>query len=234
MASPSSKVRVAVTQHEPVWLDLAATVTKTCAIIAEAAKGGAQLVAFPECWIPGYPAWIWTRPVDFELAVRYVNNSLALDSPEMKRICQAAETHRIVVALGFSERDGDSVYIAQALIGEDGEIKSRRRKFKPTHMERTVFGDASGECLAAVVDTPGVGRIGGLSCWEHLQPLLKQYTLSQREQIHVAAWPPLDNFIEGSPGFWSMSAEGKYRLEPIIQRLISDNRMPELISNIRR
>ena len=54
-----STVRVAVTQHEPVWLDLAATTAKTCKIIKEAAEAGAKLVAFPECWIPGYPAWIW-------------------------------------------------------------------------------------------------------------------------------------------------------------------------------
>lgn len=54
-----SSVRVAVTQAEPVWLDLEATVTKTCTLIAEAARNGAQLVTFPECWIPGYPAWIW-------------------------------------------------------------------------------------------------------------------------------------------------------------------------------
>jgi hypothetical protein len=52
-------VRVAVTQHEPVWLDLDGTVDKTCKIIAEAAEGGAKLVVFPECWVPGYPAWIW-------------------------------------------------------------------------------------------------------------------------------------------------------------------------------
>lgn len=52
-------VRVAVTQHEPVWLDLQGTVKKTCAIIKDAAEAGAKLVAFPECWIPGYPCWIW-------------------------------------------------------------------------------------------------------------------------------------------------------------------------------
>lgn len=52
-------VRVAVTQHEPVWLDLQATVAKTIAIIKQAAAEGAKLVSFPECWIPGYPAWIW-------------------------------------------------------------------------------------------------------------------------------------------------------------------------------
>jgi nitrilase len=76
-------------------------------------------------------------------------------------------------------------------------------------MERTIFGDASGECLSEVVDLPGVGRTGQLSCWESIQPLLKYYTFNQQEDIHVAAWPPLDNFVDGSPGFWSMSLEGK-------------------------
>lgn len=126
----------------------------------------------------------------------------------MQRIRAAAAENQISVALGFSERDGESVYIAQALIDETGEIRMTRRKLKPTHMERTIFGDASGSCLAKVVDVADVGRVGGLSCWEHLQPLLKYYTFAQGEQIHVAAWPPLDKFIDGSPGFYSMSVEG--------------------------
>lgn len=204
----SKTIRVAVTQHEPVWLDLEATVKKTCDIIGEAATAGAKLVAFPEVWIPGYPAWIWTRPVDFDLGVKYVENSLAVDSPQMKQICAAAAEHGINVALGFSEREGQSVYIAQALIDEKGQIRVKRRKMKPTHMERTIFGDASGDCLAKVVDLPGVGNVGSLSCWEHIQPLLKYFTFSQQEQIHVAAWAPLDDFVDGSPGFYSMSAEG--------------------------
>lgn len=128
----------------------------------------------------------------------------------MTRIRQAAQENQINVSLGFSERDGDSVYIAQALIDETGQIRMARRKMKPTHMERTIFGDASGSCLAKVVNLPEVGNVGGLSCWEHIQPLLKYYTFSQGEQIHVAAWPPLDPFIEGSPGFYSMSIEGEF------------------------
>lgn len=55
----SSKVHVAVTQAEPVWLDLQGAVEKTCKLIREAAANKAQLIAFPECFIPGYPAWIW-------------------------------------------------------------------------------------------------------------------------------------------------------------------------------
>jgi predicted amidohydrolase len=57
MAAPS--IRVAVTQAEPEWLDLPGTVKKTVDLIAEAAAGGARLVAFPEVWITGYPGWIW-------------------------------------------------------------------------------------------------------------------------------------------------------------------------------
>jgi predicted amidohydrolase len=58
----AKKVRIAVTQAEPVWLDLEQTVEKTCTLIADAAANGAQLVTFPECWIPGYPAWVWYLP----------------------------------------------------------------------------------------------------------------------------------------------------------------------------
>ena len=52
-------VRVAVTQQEPLWFNLEGTVDKTCQLIEEAAKNGAQLIAFPEVWICGYPLWIW-------------------------------------------------------------------------------------------------------------------------------------------------------------------------------
>lgn len=59
MTATKSNVRVAVSQHEPEWIDLQASVKKTCAIITEAAKNGAELVTFAEAFIPGYPAWIW-------------------------------------------------------------------------------------------------------------------------------------------------------------------------------
>jgi nitrilase len=57
MSGPT--LRVAVTQAEPGWLDLQASVQKTIDLISEAAQGGAKLIAFPECWITGYPGWIW-------------------------------------------------------------------------------------------------------------------------------------------------------------------------------
>jgi nitrilase len=57
--TPPETVRIAVTQAEPAWLDLDASVAKTCSLVSEAADNGAKLISFPECWIPGYPAWAW-------------------------------------------------------------------------------------------------------------------------------------------------------------------------------
>lgn len=149
------------------------------------------------------------RPLDPPLATKYIKNSLAYDSPEMDRICAAARKARIAVSLGFSENDHNSLYIAQCTIGPCGTVLMKRRKFKPTHMERTVYGDAGGASLNNVVPVAGVGRLGALSCWEHMQPLLKYHTISLREEVHVAAWPPLHPHTEDNAGLFSMTAEGE-------------------------
>lgn len=52
-------VRAAAVQHAPVFLDRDATVAKGVGLIGEAAAGGAQLVVFPETWIPCYPLWVY-------------------------------------------------------------------------------------------------------------------------------------------------------------------------------
>ncbi|KAH8652578.1 carbon-nitrogen hydrolase [Ilyonectria robusta] len=209
--TPVPSVRVAVVQAEPVYFDLEGSVEKTIKLISEAASKSAKLVAFPEVWIPGYPSWIWARGCDIDLVQKYIKSSLPLKSPQMTRICEAAALHHIEVVLGYSERDGDSLYLGQSYIGSDGAIKCSRRKIKPTHMERTVFGDGSGNSLLNVVDRPGIGRVGMLCCWEHSQPLLKYHTHSQGEQIHVAAWPAQLPHEEGK-GLWSTANEGSVNL----------------------
>lgn len=186
------KYKVAVVQAAPAWLDLDATVDKTVALIQEAAAGGAKLVAFPETWVPGYPWHIWLGAPAWAIGrgfvQRYFDNSLAYDSPQAERIRQAARKARINVVLGLSERDGGSLYIAQWLIAANGETIAQRRKLRPTHSERTVFGEGDGSHLA-VYPVPELGRIGALCCWEHLQPLSKYAMYAQNEQVHVAAWP---------------------------------------------
>lgn len=185
------KYKVAAVQAAPAFLDLEASVAKTVALIDEAGAAGARLVAFPETWIPGYPWWIWLGAPAWAImkgfVSRYFDNSLTYDSPAADALRQAARRNKIHVVLGLSERDGGSLYIAQWGLGPDGETIFKRRKLKPTHAERTAFGEGDGSGLA--VHALDIGRVGALCCWEHLQPLSKYAMYAQNEQVHVAAWP---------------------------------------------
>jgi aliphatic nitrilase len=183
------KLRVAAIQAAPVFLDLDATLDKAVRLIAEAAGAGAKLIAFPETWVPGYPwfAWLDSPAWGMQYIQRYHDNSLVVGSPEFERITRAARDHAIWVVLGYSEKAGGSLYMGQAIIDEAGNVVATRRKLKPTHVERTIFGEGDGSHLA-VHETP-IGNIGAMCCWEHLQPLSKYAMYAQNEQIHVAAWP---------------------------------------------
>lgn len=181
--------RVAAVQAAPEFLDLEAGIARAEQLIQEAARKGAKLVAFPEVWLPGYPWWIWldSPAWGMQFVARYFENSLEVGSPQFQRLQAAARDNNIFVVMGFSERSGGSLYIAQAIIDDQGEIVSTRRKLKPTHAERTVYGEGDGSGIA-VHDT-SLGRMGALSCAEHIQPLTKFAMFSQYEQVHVAAWP---------------------------------------------
>ena len=181
--------KVAVVQAAPVFLDLNATLEKGIALIEEAAGNGARLIGFPETWLPGYPWWIWLNsPIDGLRFVRqYHENSLRKDSPQLQQLCEVARENNIFLVMGASERDGGSLYIAQFFIDTQGVLLDVRRKLKPTHVERTVYGDGHGNNLS-VYETE-LGRIGGLCCWEHLQPLSKYAMYAQNEQVHIGAWP---------------------------------------------
>ena len=182
-------IRVAVVQAAPEFLDLDGTIETCIRLIREAARAGARLIAFPETFIPGYPWFIWldSPAWGMQFLQRYHENSLALGSAEYARISAAAQEAGIWVALGFSERHGGSLYMGQSLIDAQGRTVFARRKLKPTHVERTIFGEGAGSDLT-VVET-ALGRIGALCCWEHLQPLSKYALYAQNEQIHIAAWP---------------------------------------------
>lgn len=194
MSDYTTKFRAAVVQAEPVWNDAHGGVEKTIALASEAADHGAELIAFPEVWIPGYPWFLWLDSVAWQsqFVLPYAQNSLDPGGALFARIEKAARELGIAISLGFSERDGGSLYIAQALIGADGSTRTVRRKLKPTHVERTLFGEGDGSDIQ-VIDTE-FGRFGALNCWEHLQPLAKYAMFAQGEQLHVAAWPSFSLF----------------------------------------
>ncbi|KAK43460.1 amidohydrolase [Caballeronia jiangsuensis] len=181
--------KVAAVQAAPEFLDLDKGIAKAVALIEEAARAGASLIAFPEVWLPGYPWWIWldSPAWGMQFVRRHFENSLSLEDERFETIKSAAARNGIYVVLGFSERSGGSLYIAQAIIDDHGQLIATRRKLKPTHAERTVYGEGDGSHLA-VHDTP-IGRLGALCCAEHIQPLTKFAMYAQNEQVHVASWP---------------------------------------------
>ena len=192
------KFRAAAVQAAPAFLDLDAGITKAIALIAEAAAQGAKLIAFPETWLPGYPWFIWldSPAWGMQFIQRYHDNALVYGSPEAERLSNAARDHAITVVMGHSEKAGGSLYMGQWIIGPDGATIAQRRKLKPTHVERTIFGEGDGSDLA-VHDTP-LGRMGALCCWEHLQPLSKYAMYAQNEQVHIAAWPSFSLYRGGA------------------------------------
>jgi nitrilase len=189
-------LRVAAVQAAPVFLDRDATVEKAVGLIAEAAAGRAALVAFPETWIPGYPAWIfgaagWDDEAQKRVFGRLNANAVDVPSPAVEALCRAAKAAGVVVAMGMTERDAKNsrgtLYNSILFISERGEVLGVHRKLMPTHAERIVWGQGDGSTLH-VFDTP-VGRVGGLACWEHWMPLTRFAMHAKGEQIHVAAWP---------------------------------------------
>lgn len=200
------KWKAAICQSEPCWFNKEAGIKKSLSLIAEARENGASLIAFSEVWLPGYPNFLWSGNFkeNIPLVHSYMRNSMTAYGPEMIQIRQAAAEHKIYVVFGFSERVRGSLYLAQVLIDPSGKVLMHRRKTKPTHVERTLFGDSTGDSLKNVVDTP-LGKIGMLNCWEHLQPLLKYNTYAQGEEVHIAAWPYNGPHVDHAP--WSVSNE---------------------------
>lgn len=188
------RIRVAAAHVAPVFLELGATIEKTCSIISEAAEHGAQLVAFPEAYIPAFPVWSGLRsPIyNHELFCRLVANSILVNGPEMAQICETAREKEILVSVGFNEATRDSVgcvYNSNVLIGEDGAILNHHRKIMPTFYEKLSWSPGDGAGLR-VCDT-SCGRVGMLICGENTNPLARYTMIAEGEQVHISTYPPI-------------------------------------------
>ncbi len=150
--------------------------------------------------------WLGAPVEGIRFIPQYHANSVELHSSEMKRLQKIAATNEITLVMGYSEREGGSRYMSQVIIGEQGEILLNRRKLKPTHVERTVYGEGDGSDLR-VVDA-AFGRLGALNCWEHMQPLLKMAMYSQFEEVHVVGSPEPPN-LQAWRGFCANLRAGR-------------------------
>jgi nitrilase len=192
--------RVAIAQSAPVYLDKQASLAKALDLVRQAAKRSAQLIAFGETWLPGYPAWLdvcpgaalWENASAKDVFARLRNNSITVPGEEVHALGEAARTLKIAIVIGVNERvdagpGNGTLYNSLLTISEDGRLRNHHRKLVPTYTERLVWGNGDGRGLEAVPTS--VGRVGGLICWEHWMPLARMAMHNSGEHIHVAAWP---------------------------------------------
>ena len=188
-----TQFKLAAIQAEPVYFNLQASTDKACHLIREAGAKGATLAAFGESWLPGYPFFVWGLARG-SMAAEYLANAVEIPSTTTDQLCEAACRARLDVVIGLAERDSQTqgtVYCTLLFIGSEGTILGRHRKLKPTHRERTAWGEGDGSSLT-VYDRP-YARISGLNCWEHNMVLPGYALMAQGTQIHVAAWPGMMN-----------------------------------------
>lgn len=213
--------KIAIIQHAPQLLDREATLDQAAGLIQEAASQGAQLIVFPEAFVPGYPAWVWRlRPggdwgLCEHLHGRLLDNAVDLARDGLAKVCTTAAEAGGTVVMGINERDGTfgrtTLYNSAVAIGPNGEILNRHRKLMPTNPERTIwgFGDATG---LRAIDSP-VGRLGTLLCWENYMPLARFALYAEGIDIHIAptydsgeAWIRTLRHIAREGGCWVIGA----------------------------
>lgn len=200
MNMPSNKLKVGIIQASPVFLDLEASLAKAVRYVEQAAAEGAQLVAFGETWLPGYPAWLdhcpdaalWNHGPTKEVFARLRGNSVVVPGRETQALAQAAHDHKVSIVIGINERVDEgagngTLYNSLLTFDQAGKLAVHHRKLIPTYTERLVWGQGDGKGLEAAQTS--AGRVGSLVCWEHWMPLARQAMHESGEHLHVAVFP---------------------------------------------
>lgn len=190
------KVTVAIAQVSPVFLDKQRTIEKAIGYIHEAGKKGADLIVFPESYIPAYPYWQQGNNDPFSdlynVTIKFQNEALIVGSSDTQLLEEAAKSAKINVVMGCTELDNAvgsrTLYNTMLYFNRKGKLFGRHRKVMPTEQERLYHGMGGGGDNLKVHDTD-IGRLGGLVCWENHMILIRALMACQGEEIHVASWP---------------------------------------------
>ncbi|KAI8725718.1 Aliphatic nitrilase [Fusarium sp. LHS14.1] len=190
----SSSIRIAACHAAPVFLSARKTTAKAIKLIKQAAKNKANLVVFPETYIPAFPVWSSLRPPteNHDLFKLMALESIYADGDEVQAIRATAKQLGIMVSIGLSEKVRSSsatLYNSNLLIGTKGEVLVHHRKLVPTFFEKLTWAPGDGHGLQ-VAETP-YGKIGNLICGENTNPLARYTLMAQGEQIHISTWPPI-------------------------------------------
>ena len=144
--------KVAAAHISSIFLDLDSTVDKVCSIIEEAAGNGAQLIVFPETYIPAFPVWCsLSAPIyNHNFFLRLAANSMLVPGPELERIQSIARSCGVFVSIGLNEATKASVgciWNTNVLIGDAGSILNHHRKLVPTWYEKLIWANGDGAGL---------------------------------------------------------------------------------------
>jgi nitrilase len=188
-------VTVACVQAEPVVLDLERTLDRLEELATQAARNGAELVVFPETFVPVYPSSRWAKAFAGwqnegakETFARIASNSVAVGGAAELRLGAAAKALGIWLVTGVNEVEPErpgTIYNALLFHAPDGSLALHHRKLVPTNHERLVWGQGDGRGLTAV--ETGFGRVGGLICWENYMPLARFALYEAGVEIYVAS-----------------------------------------------
>ena len=144
MKELNSHCRLAIVQAAPVMFDKDACLEKAIRLIEEAAQNGAELIVFPELFLPGYP---YGMTFGYTVGSRkepgradwkiYYDNSILSDGAEMQQLIDCAKRLDVYLSFGYSERDAQTatLYNSNMLISPQGQALNHR-KLKPTGAER--------------------------------------------------------------------------------------------------
>lgn len=202
----TDSVRLCAVQAAPVLFDRQASLDKALTWIEQAAQEKPDLIAFGEAWLPGYPFFVDSPLSDtwWEVAGELLKNGVRLDGPEVTALCKAAKLAKADLVIGINELDPQTeatLYCTLLTIGRNGELLNRHRKLKPTHHERSVWGDGDAKGLKPV--RREWGRLSALNCWEHNAVLPAYAMMAQGVDVHVAAWPGREPETAPSQPVWS-------------------------------
>jgi nitrilase len=204
----AATLQVAAVQATPAFLDRAKTMVIVAAEVAAASANGAELVVFPESFVPGYPDWVWRRPPmsDGDWYARFAAQAVDVEGPDLDPVREAARDAGTWVGLGITERlPSGTLNNSLVYIDAGGEIAGVHRKLIPTGAERLVWGNGH-ENLLTVVDIGGV-RVGTLICWENYMPLAR--AALYEKGIDVLLSPTWDNSDTWVPTLRHIAKEGQ-------------------------
>ncbi len=190
----SKTVKAAILQAAPVPLDISYGIERLVEFVADAADIGAEVAAFGETFLGGYPLWLdeapgaamWDHRGTQALHSILLDQALRKNDPRLVPLQTLVDKTGILVCVGGHERVRSSLTNTQYIF-RPGLLPVLHRKLVPTHGERMIWGRGDGSTLD--VHEAEWGNLGQLICWEHWMPLVRATMHHAGEAVHVAAWP---------------------------------------------